>query len=182
MGMRRQQIWHRTRLMPLVTLVLLPILAFSVAADITGKVVAVTDGDTIKVLDASNAQYKVRLTGIDAPERGQPYSNASRENLASMVAGKEVFVESTKNDRYGRMLGKVWVQPSDCPTCGKTLDINYAQILEGMAWWYRYYANEQSEEDRGRYESAEDEARLRKRELWADPYPINQYEWRKANR
>ena len=149
---------------------------------VEGEVVAITDGDTIKILTPTKQQIKVRLADIDTPERGQPYSNASRENLASMVAGKEVFVESTKNDRYGRMLGKVWVQPSDCPTCGKTLDINYAQILEGMAWWYRYYANEQSEEDRGRYESAEDEARLRKRELWADPYPINPYEWRKANR
>ena len=152
------------------------------AADITGKVVAVTDGDTIKVLDNNNSEYKVRLTGIDAPERGQPYSNTSREKLARMVAGKEVLVESTKNDRYGRMLGKVWVQPSDCPTCGKTLDTNYAQILAGMAWWYRYYAKEQSEEDQGRYESAEDEARLRKQGLWADPEPINPYEWRKANR
>ena len=55
-------------------------------ADITGQVVAVIDGDTIKVLDAEKTEYKVRLTGIDAPERGQPYSNASRKHLASMVA------------------------------------------------------------------------------------------------
>ena len=182
MRVQERQTWHRTRLMPLVTSVLLTILPFPTAADITGRVVAVTDGDTIKVLDTHNTEYKVRLSGIDAPERGQPYSNTSKENLASMVAGKEVFIESTKNDRYGRMLGKVWVQPSDCPTCGKTLNANYAQILAGMAWWYRYYAKEQSEEDQGRYESAEDEARLHKRGLWADPDPINPYEWRKANR
>jgi hypothetical protein len=50
------------------------------------------------------------------------------------------------------------VQPSDCPTCGKTLEGNHAQLLAGMAWWYRYYAKEQSPEDRGRYESAEDAA------------------------
>ena len=89
-------------------------------ADLTGRVVAVTDGDTIKVLDSTNTQHKVRLTGIDAPERGQPYGTASRDHLASMVAGKDVRVESKKNDRYGRVLGKVWVQPGDCPTCGKT--------------------------------------------------------------
>ena len=76
----------------------------------------------------------MRLTGIDAPERGQPYGTASRDRLASMVAGKEVLVESTKNDRYGRILGKVWVQPSDCPSCGKTLDANHAQLLAGVAW------------------------------------------------
>jgi endonuclease YncB( thermonuclease family) len=145
--------------------------------DFTGKVVSVTDGDTIKVLDSSNTQHKVRLTGIDAPERGQPFGTASKDSLASMVAGKEVVVESSKNDRYGRVLGKVWVQPSDCPTCGKTLDASHAQILEGMAWWYRYYAKEQSPEDRGRYESAEDKAKARKWGLWADPNPINSYEW-----
>ena len=91
-------------------------------ADIRGRVVAVIDGDTIKVLDSENTEYKVRLAGIDAPERGQPYSNASRKHLAFLIAGKEVFVESDKQDIYGRELGKVWVQPSDCPSCGKTLD------------------------------------------------------------
>jgi endonuclease YncB( thermonuclease family) len=140
-------------------------------ADITGRVVAVTDGDTIKVLDSTNTQHKIRLTGIDAPERGQPFGTASTKHLASMVAGKEVLVESEKNDRYGRVLGKVWVQPSDCPACGKTLDANHAQLLAGMAWWYRYYAKEQSPEDRGRYESAEDEARKRRWGLRADSNP-----------
>ena len=151
-------------------------------ADITGQVVAVIDGDTITVLDADNTEYKVRLTGIDAPERGQPYSNASRKHLASMVAGKEVFVESDRQDIYGRELGKVWVQPSACPGCGKTLDANYAQVLAGMAWWYRYYSAEQSPEDRGRYESAEDEAKAKGWGLWADPDPISPYDWRKSHR
>ena len=122
------------------------------------------------------------MSGIDAPERGQPFGTVSRDHLASLVAGKDARVESTKNDRYGRILGKVWVQPSDCPTCGKTLDANYAQLLAGMAWWYRYYAKEQPPEDRGMYESAEDEARKRKRGLWGDPNPINPYEWRKGKR
>ena len=151
-------------------------------ADITGRVVAVIDGDTIKVLDTDNTEHMVRLSGIDAPERGQPYSKTSRIHLASLVAGKEVFVETDKLDIYGRDVGKVWVQPADCPACGKTLDANYAQVLAGMAWWYRYYAEEQSPEDRGRYESAEDEAKARGWGLWADPNPINPYEWRKIPR
>ena len=151
-------------------------------ADVTGRVVAVTDGDTIKVLDANKVQHKIRLTGIDAPERKQPYGKVSKEYLAKLVAGKEVFVESDKNDRYGRVLGKVWVQPSDCPTCDKTLDANHAQVIAGMAWWYKYYAKQQSPEDRGRYESAEIEAKARGRGLWADPNPINPYEWRKSKR
>lgn len=163
----------------LVSFLAIPLACF---ADVTGRVVAVTDGDTIKVLDDTNTEHKVRLTGIDAPERGQPFGAASRKHLASIVAGKEVFVESDKKDRYGRDLGKVWVRPSDCTTCGKTLDASYAQILAGMAWWYRYYANEQPPEDRGRYESAEDEAKARKWGLWVDPNPINPYDWRKGQR
>ena len=167
----------------LITLLLITLLLSPPAlSDISGRVVAVTDGDTIKVLDADNVQYKVRLKGIDAPERGQPFGKASRNHLAFMVAGKEVRVVSSGEDRYGRVLGKVWVQPADCPSCGKTLDANHAQVLAGMAWWYRYYASEQSPEDRGRYESAEDEARARGWGLWADPEPISPYEWRRDNR
>jgi endonuclease YncB( thermonuclease family) len=161
---------------------LLLMAATTAGADVIGRVVSVTDGDTIKVLDASNTQHKVRLTGIDAPERGQAFGTASRDNLASMVAGKAVRVASTRSDRYGRILGKVWVQPADCPSCGKTLDANLAQVTAGMAWWYRYYAAQQSPEDRGRYESAEDEARARGWGLWADPNPINPYDWRKGRR
>ncbi|MEH6558901.1 MAG: thermonuclease family protein [Oceanicoccus sp.] len=74
------------------------------------------------------------LTGIDAPERGQPFGQASKKYLASMVSGKEVFVEPNKNDRYGHVLGQVWVQPYDPPSCGKTLDTSHAQLLAGMAW------------------------------------------------
>lgn len=99
-----------------------------------------------------------------------------------MVAGKDVRVESSKKDRYGRVLGKVWVQPGDCPTCGKTLNANHAQILSGMAWWYRYYAKEQPPEDRGRYESAEDEARKRGWVLWTGPEPVPPWDWRRGQR
>jgi endonuclease YncB( thermonuclease family) len=149
---------------------------------ISGSVMGVTDGDTIKVLDGDLVLHKVRLTGIDAPERGQPFAKASKNHLASMVAGKEVFVEASKKDQYGRVLGKVWVQPADCPSCGKTLDANHAQLLAGMAWWYRYYAKEQPPEDRGRYESAEEEAKARGWGLWADSDPINPYDWRRSKK
>ncbi|MEH6583703.1 MAG: thermonuclease family protein [Halioglobus sp.] len=146
---------------------------------ISGSVIGVKDGDTIKVLDAQRVLHKVRLAGIDAPERDQPFGTESTKHLSSLLAGKDVFVESSKLDQYGRILGKVWVQPMDCPSCGKTLNANHAQLLAGMAWWYRYYAEEQTPEDRGRYESAEDEARARKLGLWADPDPVNPYDWRK---
>ena len=152
------------------------------AADISGRVVAVTDGDTIKVLDNNGVQHKIRLAGIDAPEKAQPFGNASRKHLASLVAGKDVRVETTKKDRYGRVLGKVWVQPGDCPDCGKTLNANHAQILSGMAWWYRDYARDQSPQDRARYKSAVDEARKRKLGLWGEPDPIPPWVWRRGQR
>jgi endonuclease YncB( thermonuclease family) len=167
------------RYLPLILVTLATSLA---AADITGKVVAVTDGDTIKVLDDDRVQHKIRLTGIDAPEKAQPFGNASRKHLASMVAGREVRVETLKKDRYGRVLGKVWVQPGDCPDCGKTLNANHAQILAGMAWWYQDYARDQSAEDRGRYESAVSEARKRKLGLWSEPDPIPPWAWRRGQR
>jgi endonuclease YncB( thermonuclease family) len=134
-------------------------------ASLKGPVVKLADGDTITVLDSNNVQYMVRIAGIDAPEEGQPFGNASRKRLGELVARKEVRVEFNKHDRYGRIVGKVWVTPPDCPTCGKTLDVGLAQITTGMAWWYRKYSNEQSTEDQGRYEFAEQEAKHK--QAWA---------------
>jgi endonuclease YncB( thermonuclease family) len=162
--------------------ILLLTFSWSAFADISGKVVAVTDGDTIKIIDANNIQHKVRLTGIDAPEKAQPFGNASRNHLASLLAGKNVRVESSKNDRYGRILGKVWVQPDDCPSCARTLDANHAQIVSGMAWWYQYYADEQPSEERERYKSAVIEAKAEKRGLWREANPIPPWAWRRGQR
>jgi endonuclease YncB( thermonuclease family) len=158
------------------------VLPASIYADIDGKVIAVTDGDTIKVLDSRNVQHKIRLTGIDAPEKAQPFGNASRKHLASLVAGKNVRVQSSKTDRYGRILGKVWVQPGDCPGCGKTLDANLAQIVSGMAWWYQDYAKDQPLEDRERYKSAVGEAKNRNLGLWSEPNAIPPWSWRRGQR
>ena len=80
---------------------------------LTGKVVRVVDGDTLYVLDANYKEHKIRLAGIDAPERKQAYGLASRKHLASIVAGQQVTVEYQKRDRYGRILGKVWVGEVD---------------------------------------------------------------------
>jgi len=150
------------------------------ADTLLGVVVGVTDGDTITVLDAERQQHKVRLGGIDAPEKAQPFGQRSKENLSRLVFKKEVAVDWTKRDRYQRIVGKVMVQPSDCPTCPKTLDAGQAQVSVGLAWWYRKYAKEQSPEDRGRYESEEQEARVRHVGLWQDPDPVPPWEWRRG--
>lgn len=86
------------------------------AATLTGRVVAVQDGDTVTLLDATHAQQRIRINGIDAPEKGQPFGDRSRQNMARMVHGKEVSAECHKVDRYRRQICTVWVQPADCPT------------------------------------------------------------------
>ena len=145
---------------------LLILASYCTADTLNGKVVKVADGDTITVLDSTNTQHRIRLTGIDAPEKGQPFGNVSKQRLTNLVAGKMVMVEYTKKDRYGRILGKVWVQL--CSSC-EAMDANLAQVTAGMAWWYRHYQKDQPPEDRGRYESAEDEAKARRIGLWGEP-------------
>jgi endonuclease YncB( thermonuclease family) len=150
----------------------------TVARELRGRVVGIADGDTVTVLDTRGERHRVRLTGIDAPERDQPYGEPSRDSLRRMLFERSVRVEYTKKDDGGRILGKVWVQPADCPRCPLTLDTNLAQLTAGAAWWYRHYSDEQSPEDRGRYEFAEQEARARRAGLWKQPDPVPPWEWR----
>jgi endonuclease YncB( thermonuclease family) len=148
------------------------------AETLSGRVVGISDGDTLTVL-VEKRHVKVRIKGIDAPEKGQPFAERSKQNLARMAFQKDARLECHKKDQYGREVCKVWVQPSDCPTCGKTLDVGHAQVIAGMAWWFRKYIREQTLEDGGRYESSEEEARLRRLGLWNDPQPIPPWEWRR---
>src|SRR3990170_381953 len=108
------------------------------AETLSGKVINVADGDTITILSGQVA-HRVRLSGMDAPEKGQPYGNRSRQNLARIAHGRDATAECHKTDRYKRKVCRVWVQPLDCPTCGHTLDVGLAQIAAGLAWWYREY-------------------------------------------
>lgn len=149
---------------------------------LTGNVVSVADGDTVTVLDAQMRQHKVRLSGVDAPEKGQAFGQRSKESLSSLTYGKEVDVIWMKRDRYGRIIGKLMIQPPDCPPCAKTLDAGLNQVILGMAWWYRKYATEQSREDREKYELTESEARAKLVGLWRDPDPVPPWAWRKAKR
>ena len=158
------------------------LLAEACAAEISGRIVSIQDGDTLTILDTNSQQHRIRISGIDAPESKQPFGTRSKQKLAEMAAGEDGRAECHKVDRYKRQVCKVWVQPIDCRSCGRTLDLGYAQISVGMAWWYREYAKEQSAEDRGRYESAEQDARLRKRGIWSMPEPVPPWEWRQRKR
>jgi len=146
-------------------------LALAVNAEtITGRVVGVADGDTITVLDANKVQHKIRLSGIDAPEKKQPFGNRSKESLSELAFDKTVTVETSKRDRYGRQIGKVLVNGRD---------VNLMQVERGMAWFYRQYQRDQSPNDRRLYEAAEDAARAGKRGLWRDADPVPPWEFRR---
>jgi endonuclease YncB( thermonuclease family) len=155
----------------IVPLCLIVFLSTEASADyVTGKVVKVVDGDTIYVLDASHKQHKIRLAGIDAPERNQAYGNASRKHLAVLVAGRQVRIEYQKYDRYGRIVGKVIIDGTDA--C-------LEQVKAGFAWHYKKYQDEQTPQDRQLYAAAEEQARQEKIGLWKDERPIAPWEWRK---
>lgn len=154
------------------------------AETITGKVVGVSDGDTITVLDAERTQYKIRVAGIDAPEKAQPFGQRAKSSMSELVFGKDVEVVAGKHDRYGRTIGKVLVADPSCrtTTCPKTVDAGYELITMGLAWWYRKYAREQSGNDAQRYEQAEQDAQARRVGLWGDPQPTPPWEWRHPSR
>lgn len=143
------------------------------AASLQGKVVGVADGDTITVLDGHNTQHKIRLQGIDAPEKAQAYGQKSKQSLYQMVHGKLVSVEFEKKDKYGRIVGKV-VQDNT--------DICLTQINLGMAWHYKQYASEQPKEDRETYAQAERAAQSQKIGLWNDKSAMPPWEFRKLQK
>jgi endonuclease YncB( thermonuclease family) len=167
----RKILRHINKAVFILTILLMPIAAQQ--KTITGKVVGVSDGDTITVLDGSKQQHKVRLEGIDAPESAQAFGQKSKQSLSDMVFGRNVTVVSSKTDRYGRALGKVTLE-------GKS--INYVQVMYGMAWFYRAYSKDLSSEDAKAYEQAEQTARTDKRGLWADPSPVAPWEFRRGKR
>lgn len=155
------------------------LLALPAYSDFTGKVVKIADGDTITVLH-DGEQMKIRLSGIDAPEKAQPFGNAAKQNMTDMVFGKEVHVEDRKKDRYGRTIGRVWVAVDGCEEvdCPMTLDVSLALLTQGLAWHYKTYQKEQPAEERGQYAFAEEEARGKQVGLWNDADPVPPWEWR----
>ena len=149
---------------------------------LTGHVVGVTDGDTITVLDAAKVQHKIRVAGIDAPEKKQAFGQVSKENLSRLVFDKEVDIEWTKLDRYKRIVGKVLVASPNCASaCSRSFDAGLSQVSAGLAWWYRKYAKEQPADDLPKYEEAELGAQSRHQGLWGDKSPIAPWDWRKGD-
>jgi len=143
------------------------------AATLQGKVVSVADGDTVTVLDSQKTQYKIRLQGIDAPERVQAFGNKSKQSLHEIVHGKQVTVDYQKKDKYGRVVGKILLNNTD---------VCLEQLKRGMAWHYKQYANEQPKEDQETYSLAEQQAKTELKGLWKDKQPVPPWEFRKQNK
>lgn len=145
----------------------------STAGEISGRVVSIADGDTLTILDSDRNTHKIRLKGIDAPEKGQPFGQRSKENLSRLAFNRQVTVYFDKTDRYKRIIGTVTVGSGD---------VNLAQISSGLAWHYKEYEKEQSLSDRLRYAKEEQEARDARRGLWYDPSPVAPWDFRKSKR
>jgi endonuclease YncB( thermonuclease family) len=130
-------------------------------------VVDVSDGDTLTVL-AAKTPTRVRLDAVDAPETKQAFGRRSRQSLAELCAGKVARVAERGKDRYGRTVGRV-----DCAN----VDANSEQVRRGMAWVFDRYAPARSPLYR-----LQNEARIERRGLWADPTPVAPWDWRAARR
>lgn len=148
----------------LAALLVLPVVA---RADFQGRVVRVSDGDTVTVLRQGSQgpeQVRVRLASIDAPERRQAFGNRSRQHLAELVFDRRVTVLEQGSDRYGRTIGVIEVDGGNA---------NQQMVRAGLAWAYRQYLNDSV------MLRLETQARRARRGLWADDDAIAPWEYRR---
>lgn len=134
-----------------------------------GRVVGVSDGDTITVLGESKTKFVIRLMGIDAPEKAQAFGQESKQSLTELIYDRDVEVTWFKRDRYGRTVGLVRVNG---------VDVCLEQIKSGFAWHYKQYEREQTTEDRVSYAEAERVARSARLGLWSEDSPIEPAQFR----
>ena len=149
----------------LICAALLCISALASAENFSGKVIAVLDGDTLLVIRDGHP-VKVRLAGIDAPEKAQPFGMTSQKSLAEMTKGKQVQVESRAVDDYGRLVAMIRVGE---------VNVNHEQVRCGMAWEYsRYHSNRE-------LMALQHEAQQARRGLWAEEGAVEPSQWRKQH-
>jgi len=137
------------------------------AEELRGKVVAISDGDTITVLDAHKEKHKIRLSGIDAPESKQAFGSKAKQALGERIGERNVVVEWKEKDRYGRIVGDVSLGDRN---------INLEMVEAGMAWHYKRYSKSKE------LAAAEELARKERRGLWVDKEPEPPWEFRKKER
>lgn len=133
------------------------------AAEIPVKIIQITDGDTVGMIDAEKRYFKVRLSGIDSPERKQAFSDKAKEALSAKVFEKDIVLDESGKDRYGRVLGVLKLEGRN---------INREMVAEGWAWQFVRYDKSVELRD------AEADARAKKLGLWADAMPVAPREYR----
>jgi len=151
-----------------ITLLFLPFFLESstvLAEEFRDIVIAVLDGDTLEVLHDHHAE-RIRLNGIDCPEKGQPYGKRAKQAASALVFGKHVTLNTRGLDKYGRTIADV-ILPDGTK-------VNQELVKAGWCWWYRKYAPTDVE-----LEKLEKEAWEAKEGLWVDPAPVPPWEWRK---
>ena len=141
---------------------------YSFFADFTGPVVSVLDGDTLEVLHNQHPE-RIRLSGIDCPEKDQAYGQKAKHAASALTFGKGVTIQTHGHDKYTRTLGDVILRNG--------LNLNQELVKQGWCWWYRKYAPGDTVR-----EGLEKNAREAKKGLWADPQPVPPWEWRKGSK
>ena len=134
---------------------------------ISGKVIKVTDGDTFTLLLNNDFDTKVRLNGIDCPEKKQAYSKKAKDRLSHLIFGKNIDVYYEKKDGFGRVLGDVYVNK---------INVNQDMVQNGLAWHFKEYSNDPI------LEKLEQEAIQNRVGLWIDSSPIPPWEFRKRSK
>lgn len=153
-------------IVPLITI--LASAAQTNAADFSGPVVSVLDGDTLEVL---HDQYpeRIRLSGIDCPEKQQAFGQRAKQAASALAFGEDVTIQTHGHDKYRRTIGDV-ILPDG-------MNLNQELVKQGWCWWYRKYAPRDTV-----LEGLENEAREARKGLWVDPQPVPPWEWRKRSR
>lgn len=133
-------------------------------ADFVAKVVGISDGDTITVLNGENKQIKVRLANIDAPEKNQPFGSRSKQELSNLIFNNFVYIKESGFDMHNRMIATV-MKGND--------PINRIMVKNGYAWAYKEYLNDPI------ILNLESYAKMHKLGLWKDANPIYPSQWRR---
>lgn len=136
----------------------------SVAQTISGKVVAIKDGDTFVLLNAKNEQITIRLAEIDCPESGQDFGKNAKQFLSRLIFGKIVNCQIITTDSYGRSIGKVYIDG---------FYVSEELVKNGLAWHYKKYSTSE------KLAALEYEARKNKIGLWSVPGAVAPWQWRK---
>ncbi|ROS09649.1 endonuclease YncB(thermonuclease family) [Chryseobacterium nakagawai] len=144
---------------------LFPAILFS---QTSGKVIKISDGDTITVLLKGNTQKKLRLADVDCPESGQAFGKNAKQFTSGKVFGKTIKFTETSTDRYGRSIAKVYYDNDKY--------LSKELIKAGMGWWYFSYSKDDS------LGKIQEKAQQKKMGLWQDVHAIAPWEYRKMKR